>query len=257
MALGAGVQGLAIGQRVAALVYDGGWAEVAVADASEVFPLPTGVSSETVAASLSVYLTAYLALTDVAQLQSGETLLVTGAAGGVGLGAVEIGHVLGAIVVACASTEEKLAVAQQFGADAGLRYGEGADLRTAIKEHIGEGTDVVLDLVAGDIFESVFRSLRWGGRYLSVGFAGGEIPKIPANLLLVKHRSARGFILMYYRRYRQDLLRDAAKELFDWMDSGRITPLVSRVASLGDAPELLNEILSRKVTGKGVLVIPG
>jgi NADPH2:quinone reductase len=255
IACGEGVTGISIGDRVAALVYDGGWASVAVADATEVFALPDAVEGSVAAASLSVYLTSYLALTDVAQLEDGETLLVTGAAGGVGLGAVEIGAALGADVIACASTEAKLDAARAHGARLGVLYGADHDLREALSENCPNGTDVVLDPVAGEVYEPTFRSLGWGGRYVSVGFAGGAIPQIPANLLLVKNRSARGFILMYYRRYRHDLLQAAAQQLFGWMADGVINPRVANVAPLAEAPRLLEEINARTVMGKSVLTL--
>lgn len=255
--LGEGIEGLAVGDRVAALVYDGGWAEIAVADAFEVFPLPAEVSTDVAAAVLSVYLTAYLALAHVAELREGESLVITGAAGGVGLGAVEIGRALHARVVACASSEEKLSVARERGAEIGLLYGENAtqELRSAIRERFPDGIDVVLDPVAGPVFEPTFRSLGWGGRYVSVGFAGGAVPSIPANLLLVKNRSARGFILMYYRRFRRDLLQDAAARIVGWIQSGRLRPLVSEVAPLSEAARLVRDILDRRARGKSAVTL--
>ena len=243
-----------VGQAVAALTYDGGFAEQAVANASEVFPLPDGLNPSTAASCLSVYLTAYLALLDGARIQPGELVAVTGAAGGVGLGAVEIAAATGAEVIACASSPEKLEIAGQRGAKHLINYSTD-DLKSELKKIAPQGTDVVLDVLGGELGETAFRSLGWGGRFLTVGFAAGGVPKFPANLLLVKNRAALGFVLMHYRKHRHDVLQEAAQELFAMIGDERIRPLVREVGSLEDGPRFLRDIMDRRAVGKTVLKI--
>ena len=251
-AIGAEVDGFAIGDRVMALVYDGGHAAQAVAPAAETFKMPDGVSNEAAAALCSVYLTAHCALAYEARLQQGETLLTLGAAGGVGLAAVEVGKAMGARVLAGASTTEKVEAALGRGADAGILYGE-EDLRSRALALSDGGVDVAFDPVAGDLYEPAFRSLDWGGRYLTIGYAGGGIPKIPANLLLVKNRSALGFALMHYRRRRQDRLKESATTLLQWAADGVIDPLIAGVIDLEDAPSAMRAIMDRKAVGRYVV----
>lgn len=241
---------VSVGDRVAALVYDGGHAERAVADAHEVFPLPAGIPSDVVAGCLSVYLTSYLALTDRAGVQRGETVLVTGASGGVGLAAVDIAESLGARVVALASSAEKREIARQQGAAHVLDSSD-----EALKDHLRElgRTNVVVDVVGGRLAETTFRTLDWGGRFLTLGFAGGGVPDFPANLLLVKNRSALGFALMHYRKHRPDLLQDAARKVFRGIETGDLEPLLREVGELADGPRLLRDIMARKAVGKSVL----
>lgn len=256
-ALGSGVQGLAIGDRVMALVFDGGYAPRAVADAAETFVLPDAVDFVTAAALASVYLTAYCALRYEARIQPGERLLVSGAAGGVGLACVSIGAALGAEVTACASTEAKCALAREFGARASVCYGR-EDLGQALKALGGErGFDVAADPVAGPVYEPLFRALGWGGRYVSLGFAGGAVPQIPANLLLVKNRAALGMVLMYYRKQRNALLHEAARELLELVAQGRVRVHVDAVLPLHRASEGLTAIDARTVQGKIVLAVHG
>jgi NADPH:quinone reductase len=252
-ALGAGVKGLDVGRRVMALVFDGGYAPRAVADASETFLLPDAVDSTTAAALASVYLTAYCALRFEARIQPGERLLVSGAAGGVGLACVSIGAAFGAEVTACASTEDKCALAREFGARTSVCYGAG-DLAQALKTLGGDhGFDVAADPVAGDVYEPLFRSLGWGGRYVSLGFAGGAVPQIPANLLLVKNRAALGMVLMYYRKQRNDLLHRAATELLDLVARQQVRVHVDRLLPLERAAEAIAAIEARTVRGKIVV----
>lgn len=254
-ALGEGVSGFSIGDRVMALLFDGGYALRAVADASESFLLPDAVDSVTAAALASVYLTAYCALRYEARIQPGERLLVSGAAGGVGLACVSIGAALGAEVTACASTQEKCALARDFGAERSVCYGSD-DLAQALRAIGGErGFDVAADPVAGDVFEPMFRSLGWGGRYVSLGFAGGAVPQIPANLLLVKNRSALGMVLMYYRRQRNELLQRAAAELLELVATERVRVHVESKLPLDRAHEGLAAIEARKVQGKIVVEV--
>lgn len=251
-AVGEGVEGFATGDRVMALVYDGGHAERAKALASETFKMPDGASDEAAAAMCSVYLTAHCALAFEARLAEGETLLVLGAAGGVGLAAVEVGKALGARVIAAAGGEAKTAAAKAHGADAVIDYAS-EDLRARALQLSDGGVDVVFDPVAGDYYEPSFRALDWGGRYLTIGYAGGEIPKIPANLLLVKNRAALGFALMHYRRHKQALLRQSAETLLAWAADGVVKPHVAERMSLADGPRALRAVMDRKAIGKYVL----
>ncbi len=240
------------GERVAALVYDGGYAERVCATSSEVFPLPDEVPYETAAGCLSVYLTAFLALHEEARLDADETLLVTGAGGGVGLAAVDVAAVHGAQVVACASSADKRDAACAHGAASAVDN-DPEQLRDAVRTAAPGGVDVVLDVVGAELGEATFRTLGWGGRYVSVGFAGGGVPKFAANLLLVKNRAVLGFALMHYRRQRRAELQRAAAEIFGGIASGSLRPLIREVGGLGDAPRFLRDIMNRTSTGKTVL----
>lgn len=251
-ALGADVSDFIVGQRVMALVYDGGYAEQAMALATETFVMPDGVADEAAAALCSVYLTAHCALAFDARLGPGETLLVLGAAGGVGLAAVEVGKALGARVIAAAGGPEKTAAAAVHGADAVIDYRQ-EDLRARAIELSDGGVDVVFDPVAGDYYEPSFRALDWGGRYLTIGYAGGAIPKIPANLLLVKNRAALGFALMHYRRHKHALLQKSGATLLNWAADGVINPHIAETFELDGAPEAMRAVMDRKAIGKYVL----
>lgn len=251
--LGEGVSGLAVGDRVMALVYDGGHAERAVAPAPETFRIPDSMESATAAALCAAYLTSHGALVWQARTEPGEKVLVLGAAGGVGLAAVEIAKALGAEVIAAASSAEKLAVAAAHGADHGVNYAE-TDLRKAVLDLTGgDGVNVVYDPVAGDLYEPAFRSLDWGGRYLTIGYAGGSIPKIPANQLLVKNRSALGFALFYYRKRRPDLLARSAADLMRWFEEGKLKPEISHRYPLADGATAMRLIMDRKAAGRLVI----
>ncbi len=253
-ALGSDIAGFSVGQRVMALVYDGGYAEQAKALAIETFAMPEGVCYASAAALCSVYLTAHCALAFDARLAAGETLLVLGAAGGVGLAAVEVGKALGAKVIAAAGGPEKAAAATAHGADRVIDY-RSEDLRARAIELSNGGVDVVFDPVAGDYYEPSFRSLDWGGRYLTIGFAGGAIPKIPANLLLVKNRAALGFALMHYRRHKHDLLQQSGATLLNWAAEGVINPHICETTGLEGAPEAMRAVMDRKAIGKYVLTV--
>ncbi|KAA3628698.1 MAG: NADPH:quinone oxidoreductase family protein [Proteobacteria bacterium] len=242
------------GDRVAALVWDGGHAEYAVANENEVFALPEGLDPVTVAACLSVYLTSGLALRHRAGLQQGEMLLVLGAAGGTGLAAVDIGHALGARVLAAASNPEKLALADQRGAEWLINYHR-EDLKEALRRTTPDGIDVVFDPVAGPLFEAANGALAWNGRYLIVGFTGGMIPQFAANRLLVKNRSALGFSIRHYIRNDNDKLQSEAQHLFTGLLNSRLHPHVSAAGNLHEAPGMIRRILDRKATGKMVVVV--
>jgi NADPH2:quinone reductase len=254
-ALGDGVEGLAIGDRVMALVYDGGYAEQAVAPAPETFRIPDTMDYATAAAMCAAYLTSHGALVWQGAVQAGDMVLVLGAAGGVGLAAVEVAKAIGATVIAAASSPEKLAVAAAHGADHCINYLD-QDLRSqALALTGGNGVNIVYDPVAGDLYEPAFRSLDWGGRYLTIGYAGGAIPKIPANQLLVKNRSAIGFALFYYRKRRPDLLAKSASALTHWFLEGHIRPQVTERYSLDDGRIALRRIMNRDAKGRLVLEI--
>ena len=253
-AVGAGVKGYGVGQNVIAFTGWGAFAEEVVADVAKLIPMPPSVPFEIAASFVMTYGTSYHALKDRAALRPGETLLVLGAAGGVGLAAVELGKALGARVIAAASTDEKLAVCKAHGADETIDYATG-DLRERIKELTeGRGVDVIYDPVGGDYSEPALRSMAWRGRFLVVGFANGEIPRIPLNLTLLKGCSIVGvFWGDYARREPQSNAKDLM-ELVGMMQAGTIKPLVSARYPLSQAAQALNAVMQRKVTGKIVLV---
>lgn len=254
-AVGEGVQGLQVGQRVVAFTGTGAFAEKLLAPAQAVMPLPDGLAFDVAAGLPLAYGTSMHALSDRAGLKAGETLLVLGAAGGVGLAAVMIGKALGARVIAAASTGEKLELCRQHGADETLNYSS-EDLRTRLKELTGgKGPDVIFDPVGGDLAEPAFRSIGWGGRYLVVGFAGGEIPRLPLNLPLLKGASLVGvFWGEFARRDPRGNARNL-RQLASWVGDGTVRPLVSERYPLERAPEALRALLERRVTGK-VVVTP-
>lgn len=254
-AVGKGVTHLRPGQRAVAFTGTGAFAEKLRAPASVVMPLPDGLELEVAAGLPLAYGTSMHALADRAQLQAGETLLVLGAAGGVGLAAVMIGKALGARVIAAASSEEKLELCRAHGADETLNYGA-EDLRERLKTLTGgQGPDVIFDPVGGDLAEPAFRSIGWGGRYLVVGFAGGEIPRLPLNLPLLKGASLVGvFWGEFARRDPQANARNMAR-LTEWVLDGTLRPLVSGRYPLERTPEALRALLDRRVTGK-VVVTP-
>ena len=254
-AVGPGVTGLTDGTRVLTFTGHGGYAEEVIADAASVVALPEQMDFVTAAAFPITYATSYHALKDRGQLRTAETLLVLGAAGGVGLAAVEIGKILGARVIACASSDEKLALAREHGADSLINYAA-ADLRERIREvTAGKGVDVVYDPVGGGYAEPALRSLAFGGRYLFIGFASGEIPKIALNLLLLKVVSMVGVFWGAFAKAEPQ--RNAANlaELLGWCTQGRLRPHVSATFSLERYREALDAVVGRKVLGKVVLVM--
>jgi NADPH2:quinone reductase len=222
-----------------------------VVDEALVAPVPAGLDF-TVAASFGlVYATAYHALRDRARIKAGETLLVLGAAGGVGLAAVELGKLFGARVIACASSDEKLETCRRFGADVTINY-EREDLREALR-NLGGAVDIALDPVGGKYSEPALRAMAWKGRYLVVGFASGEIPKIPLNLTLLKGCAIVGVFWGEFARRERDLNAANLRELTAWLRAGKIKPLVSASYPLARAADALNDMISRKVQGKVVL----
>jgi NADPH:quinone reductase len=253
-AVGSDVKGIAVGQNVIAFTGWGGFAEEVVADAIKIIPIPPGVPFDIAASFVMTYGTSYHALKDRAALKKDETLLVLGAAGGVGLAAVELGRALGARVIAAASTDEKLAVCREHGASETINYTT-EDLRERIKALTdGKGVDVVYDPVGGGYSEPALRSLAWRGRFLVVGFANGEIPKIPLNLTLLKGSSIVGVFWGEFVRREPKANATDLMELVGMMQKGTIKPLISARYPLADAAKALNAVMARQVTGKVVLV---
>ena len=257
-AVGEGVT-LPVGARVFAFMGMGmgGFAEQVVVNAASVVPLPDNIDFMTAAAMHLTYATTYHALVDRAHLQSGETVLVLGAAGGVGLACVELAKLMGARVIAAASTEEKLAVCRASGADETINY-TSEDLRDRLKALTGgQGVDVVYDPVGGAYAEPALRSTAWNGRYLVVGFTGGDIPRIPLNLPLLKGCAILGVFWGGFAM--RDPKANAAhmRQLVTWLAEGKITPHISGVYALADAPRALDDMLHRRVIGKAVIVPAG
>ncbi|MCV2868100.1 NADPH:quinone oxidoreductase family protein [Defluviimonas sp. WL0002] len=243
--------GPSAGTRVAAFSGSGGLAEYVCVPVSSCVTLPDDLSFEHAAGFLVAYGTSHLALSHRAQLSNGETLLVLGAAGGVGLTAVEIGKLMGARVIAVARGAEKLAVARAAGADH-LIDAE-ADLRAEVKA-LG-GADVVYDAVGGDLFQAAMRATRPDGRLLAIGFASGKVPQVAANHLLVKNLSVIGFYWGGYLKFRPDLLTASLATLLDWYAQGKLHPHVSHVLPLDRAAEGLALLRDRRSTGKVVIQI--
>lgn len=253
--IGAGVTAVKPGDRVMALTALGAFAEEAVVDATRVLPIPDSMDFESAAAFPVAYGTSHGALEWRARLQAGEWLLVLGAAGGVGLAAVEIGKALGARVIACAGGAEKLAVAQQHGADHVIDYSR-EDIRERVKAITGgHGADVVYDPVGGDAFDAALRSIAWGGRMIVIGFAAGRIPQIPANIVLVKNIDVIGFYWGSYQAHNPDLLRGSLAKLLRWVEQGKLKPHISQRCDLAEAAQALESMRGRKTTGKVVLTM--
>lgn len=255
-AVGAGVRGLEPGQRVMAVVPHGAFAEQAVARAEDVVPLPDDMDEVTAAGFAIAYGTAHGALRWRAGLHAGETLVVHGAGGGVGLTAVECGKAIGAVVIATARGEEKLAVARAHGADH-VVDSDDPDLKGRLRELTqGHGADVVYDPVGGAVFDASLRAIAWEGRIVTVGFASGQVPQIPANLLLVKNCSVIGFYWGSYRKHDPERLREGFKELFSWHRQGRIRPLVSQTLPLAETAAAIRVLADRRAIGKIVVTMP-
>lgn len=257
LTLGEGVTGFAPGDRVMVVIGVGGYAEEVAVSVNGVFPIPDGMDFTTAAGFPVAYGTSHLALTERGALQAGETLLVLGAGGGVGLTAVECGKALGATVIAAASTPEKLALAQAHGADHVINYVD-EDLRASVRKLTdGRGVDVVYDPVGGDLSKTALRSLAPSGRLLVIGFAAGDVPQIPANYLLVKNIAAVGVYWGWYRLNAPELFRASFDTLGKWYAEGRLKPHISQVFPLAQVPEAMGVLESRQATGRLVIDIDG
>lgn len=251
--LGPGVTSVAVGERVLAICGIGGMAERAIAPADSIEKIPDAMDFNTAAGFGLTYGTSCHALKQRAQLQPGETLLVLGAGGGVGLAAVEIGKAYGARVIAAASTDEKLAVAKQHGADELVNYSS-QSLKDRIKElTAGKGADVIYDPVGGELFDQATRSINWKGRLLVVGFASGTIPKYPANLALLKGCSLVGVFWGDFHKREPAESRRNFHELFELYQQGKLHPLVSQVFPLTQYAAALNTFINRQAVGKIIL----
>jgi len=251
-ALGEGVTSVAIGDRVAALCTTGGFADEIVLTAAACVKIPDSLSFEVAAGFMLAYGTSWHAIRDRAALLPAETMLVLGAAGGVGLSAVEIGKAIGARVVAAASTDEKCAICRKHGADDVINYTT-EELRAGIKRTCGAGPDVIYDPVGGKYSEAAFRSIGWRGRHLVIGFAAGDIPALPLNLALLKGASLVGVFWGDFVRREPANNMKGISEMLGWMQEGKIKPLISKTYSLDEAPQALLDMAARKVTGKIVI----
>ena len=253
--IGAGIEHVKVGDLVIAFTGHGGFAEEVLAETAQLIPIPKGMDFTIASAFVLTYGTSHYALKDRAQLKPGETLLVLGAAGGVGLAAVEIGKVMGARVIAAASSDEKLAVCKQHGADEVINYSS-EDLRERLKELTsGEGVDVVYDPLGGNYSETALRGMAWGGRFLVIGFTTGEIPRIPLNLTLLKGCSIVGVFWGSFTARDPKRSQEHLQELLTWFETGKIKPLISATYPLSRAADALNDMMNRKVQGKVVLLI--
>ncbi len=243
------IEGLKIGDRVAVFAGGQGLAEYGVFDAARCIRLPDRMSFEHAAAFQIAYGTSHMALDHRAHLKPGETLLVTGAAGGVGLTAVEIGKLMGARVIAHARGAEKLAIAQKAGAD--ILIDDSEDLRARLLD-LG-GVDVVYDAVGGDAFRAAFRACKPEGRLICIGFASGDVPQIPANHLMVKNLTAIGFYIGGYTSFQPETVRASFSTLMEWYEAGRLHPHISHVLPLDRVAEGMDLLRTRKSTGKIVI----
>jgi NADPH:quinone reductase len=249
----AGVSGFKAGDRVLAMVSHGGYATEVVAPTKDVIAIPDSMDFTIAAGFPIVYGTSHIGLIDKLKLQAGETLLVHGAAGGVGLTAVEIGKKLGASVIATAGSPEKLAIAKQFGADHLIDYSV-EDIKDRVKQLTdGRGADAVYDPVGGSAFDASLRCTTQRGRILVVGFASGTVPQIPANILLVKNISVIGYYWGAHRKLDPDLIKRSFGELMTWFENGDLKPHISHTFDLADAAQAMNMLSSRKSTGKVVI----
>jgi len=255
--VGEGVEGLSVGDRVLATTGFGAFAERVAARAEGTFRIPDGMDFPTAACFLMTYGTSHHALVHRAALRPGETLLVLGAAGGVGLAAVEIGKLLGARVIAGASSPEKLETCRERGADELVDYTR-EDLKQRVRELTGgAGADVVYDPVGGDLSEPALRATGWEGRFLVIGFASGTIPRIPLNLPLLKGCQIVGVFWGAFVGREPERFRAEVEELFSWFEQGRLAPLVSATYPLEEAGRALREMADRRVRGKVAVVIEG
>lgn len=254
-AVGEGVSGIKVGDRVMAMEYHGAMAEYMIAKAANVTLLPDAMPLDVAAGFTTNYATSYHALKQRAQLKAGETVLVLGAGGGVGITAVELAKLMGAKVVAAASSQEKLDLCRSYGADDTINYAE-EDLRAGIARTTdGRGPDVIYDPVGGALAEPAFRSIAWNGRYLIIGFAAGEIPRLPFNLPLLKGASIVGAICGIFATKEPQAYRRNLEELLGFYVEGKLQPHISKHFDLGQGSEAIQWIADRRATGKIVVKV--
>jgi NADPH2:quinone reductase len=257
VAVGPGVERFGVGDRVAALTHWGGFAQYAVAQAERTTLVPETMDLDTAAAFTLVYGTAHHALAQRGELKAGETVLILGASGGVGLAAIEVAKAMGARVIAGASTADKLAVAQRFGADELVNYAE-QDLKAVVKQMTGgKGVDVVYDPVGDKLADPAFRTLGWKGRYLVVGFAGGQIPSLPLNLPLVKGAAIVGVFWGDLVAREPKVHHANMAELYAMHAAGKLKPMISARFPIADGGKAIRLMMDRKVTGKVIVTAGG
>lgn len=253
LAVGEGVTSLAVGDRVVAWAPFGCFAEEVVFPEAHVIKIPDALDLVTASTLLIAYGTTHHALVDRAHLKAGETLVVLGAAGGVGLAAIEMGRLLGARVIACASSDEKLEVCRAKGAHEVINYAR-EDLKERLKAIAPEGVDVIYDPVGGPYAEAALRAIGWKGRYLVIGFAAGDIPRIPLNLVLLKGCQIVGVFWGAFTTREATRYREGLAEVFEWIVQKKLVPHIDARYPLAEAPKALLAMAERKVKGKIVLV---
>lgn len=254
--VGAGVKHLKKGDRAMALMTFGGFAEKARVPGQTALPIPEEMPFTDAAGFPLVYGTVIYALKQRARLQKGETLLVNGAAGGVGLAAVQLGKIMGARVIAAASTDEKLAICKQHGADELINYSEDTPFKEQVKALTdGQGADVIFDPVGGDIFDQCLSCINWNGRLLVIGFASGTIPSAAANRILLKNCAVMGVFWGRFTALEPEANLANFRQLLKWYSAGEFRPEVSQTYRLENAAQALNDMLARKATGKLVLTV--
>jgi NADPH2:quinone reductase len=251
-AIGEGVSNVAVGDHVFGAAMTGAFAERIVVPAAAVRRVPPAVALDAAAGFWVAHATAYHALRSIAEVRPGELVVVLGAAGGVGLAAVEIAFALGARVIAAASTDDKLALCRERGAESTVNYLQD-DLRDVLRELAPQGVDVVIDPVGGPHAEQALRALRWKGRFVTVGFASGEIPRIPLNLVLLKGCVIKGFEIRTFGTVEPELAARDERELIELLASGGLDPHISATYALERAAEALNAVAGRRSTGKVLL----
>lgn len=253
--IGSEVKNHKVGEEVFGIVSHGGFAEELCVKAQQVFPKLSGMDFPTAASFIYAYGTSYHALKQRALLKKGETLVILGASGGVGMAALELGKAMGARVIACASTDEKLTLCKEKGADEIINYTE-ENLKTRIKELTdGKGADVIYDPVGGHFSEAALRATKWGGRFLVIGFAAGEIPKIPLNLTLLKGCSIVGVFWGRFTREEPSMHMQNTMELMQLFSEGKIKPHIDKLYTLEETPLALEAMMNRKVKGKVVITV--
>lgn len=250
--VGEGVEHLSPGMPVYGTVFLGAHAESLVTEAAGLQALPDGIDFRTAAAFSTTYTTAFDVVRTTAALERGQTLVVLGAAGGVGSAAVEIGKHLGARVIACVSTDPKLAIARTLGADDGVVYGV-EDLKTRLKELTGGGADAVIDPVGGSLAEEALRATRYGGRFVVVGFASGTIPRIPLNLVLLKGVVVKGYSIASFSAHEAEAAAENRRELTDLLGAGRLRPHIGACFGLDRAADALALVAARRSLGKVII----